>query len=152
MQQICDLYFPKVLDDYSPLQYLHLYQPDFIYDPKQHNVGYLNVNVRRIALVNFVIEFRKRKMQIYNVPTQYRDHKNLTQNEAFEFALTQIDLDKYQMSKTNVTDSPVIWYFPLILLTSDEKVGAGICVDKLDGHIWTMQEIEIYNYDFNSII
>ncbi|WP_111858133.1 hypothetical protein [Acinetobacter sp. CFCC 10889] len=152
MQQICDLYFPKALDDYSPLQYLHIFHSDFIYDPKQQYMGYLNVNVRRIALVNFVMEFRKRKMQIYNVPVQYRDSKNLSQDEAFECALKQIDLEKNQIVKTNVGDSPVIWRFPLIFMNGEEKTGAGVSVDKLDGHIWTQDESEEYFYDFNGVI
>ncbi len=152
MQQTCDLYFPAVLDDYSPLQYLHLYQPDFIYDPKQQYVSYLNINVRRIALVNFVLEFRKRKMQIYNVPIQYRDRKNLTVNEAFECALSQIDLEQFQIMKTSENQSPIVWRFPLIFLNGEEKAGASICIDKLDGHIWTGNESEEYLYDFNGLI
>lgn len=152
MQQTCDLYFPKELDDYSPLQYLHLYQPDFIYDLKQCYTGYLNVNVRRIALVNFVLEFRKRKMQIYNVSVQYRDRKNLSQDEAFECALKQINLETQHINKTCEYNSPVVWHFPLIFLNGDEKAGASISVDKQDGHIWTQDELEEYLYDFNGLI
>jgi hypothetical protein len=153
MLQTCDLYIPHVLDDYSPLEYLHIFEPNFIYEPEKSYQGYLNVNVRRIVLVNFIVEFRKRKMQIYNVPTQYRDHKNLSIDQAFEYALKKIDLEKYHITNTSIMgmDSPVVWHFPLSHLL-EEKAGVGISVDKLNGHIWTMDEIEEYGYDFNNLL
>lgn len=153
MQKICDLYIPHILDDYSPLEYLHILEPHFTYDPEKSYQGYLNVNVRRITLVNFITEFRKRKMQIYNVPIQYRDQENLSIDQAFEYALKAIDLENYHITKTSFMgmDSPVVWRFPLSHLF-EEKAGAGISVDKLDGHIWTMEEIEEYDYDFNNFL
>ena len=73
-QLTCDLYIPNILDDYSPLEFLHLFESKFIYNPDQFYQGYLNVNIRRIALVNFVLEFRKRSMQIFNVLSESCDY------------------------------------------------------------------------------
>lgn len=64
------------------------------------------------------------------------------------------DLEKYHISKSRFRgmDSPVVWRFPLINLRGEESTGAGMSVDKLDGHIWTMEEMEEYEYDFNGLI
>ncbi len=150
-QLTCDLYIPNILDDYSPLEFLHLFESKFIYNPDQFYQGYLNVNIRRIALVNFVLEFRKRSMQIFNVPIQYRDHQNLSLDQAYEYACKEKDLEKYQIYQSSFMgmNHPLYFCFPLVNLQSEENVGGSICVDKLDGHIWSLDEKEEYEYDFN---
>ena len=46
---------------------------------------------------------------------------------------------------------PLYWAYRIIN-DIQERVGGMVYIDKLDGHIWTIEEYEEYFYDYNNIL
>lgn len=153
MQQKCDLYLSESVC--SPeFKYLKIYAQNFVYEESKKYSGYLEVNVDRIKLLVIVSELKKKGITSYSVPIKYRDSENLTIEQALVLA------QKYAESlggkivpdhKNTPSMPPLFWQFSMSGSELDEKAGGIVMIDRVDGHVWDLNEHEEYMHDFNNI-
>lgn len=150
MQKMCDLFVPR-LTEHAELRFLSLFDKSFDYNQNAIYEGFINVNIKRIKLVNFIMEFNKKNIQCFNVPIEYRDRELMTKEESL-FSLTKYKKDKgVDVSFKQDLCSPLYWGYEIIN-DPEQKVGGLLYVDKIDGHIWTLDEYEEYHYDYNNFL
>ncbi|MGO3385339.1 hypothetical protein GJV03_14795 [Acinetobacter sp. RIT698] len=150
MQKICDLFVPHLIV-HDELKFLSIFDKDFNYKPESVYEGFVNVNVKRIKLITFVVEFKKRGIECYNVPIEYRDNKNISEGDGIFYARNYANKKNYDINFMFKLSSPLYWGFE-ITNDPEEKVGGVIYVDKVDGHIWSLDEYEEYHYDYNNCL
>lgn len=153
MQKICDLFFTTKINP-SHLRFLSIYDKNFVYDSTASYSDFLNVNVKRINLVRFVIELRKDGVKSFSIPVEYRDNKLLSKSEGFQIAKKYAQSQGYDVIENSErinNDIPIYWHFS-ICNDPEERSGGHVCVDRLDGHIWDLSEYEEYMYDYNAIL
>ena len=110
----------------------------------------LGVCIHRIKLIPIIKMIRDEKISVWNVPIEYRDMPHISKNKAIDIAMEYIKNNNLIIPdnlECAIFD-PLRWIFS----TADgERVGGSISVDKLDGHIWTLDESDIYAYDYNNM-
>lgn len=157
MQKVCDLYIPEASNN-DCLRLLHVFDKKFIYKNTCKYFGYLQTNISRLKLVSIVVELRKKGIQSFNVPIDYRNNKNLTIDEALLFANKYADSNGIKIGRSfknsQIYLPPVFWYFTALYDENggDEMVGSSVKVDCLDGHIWGDEEYREYMYDYNNVL
>ncbi|WP_175957650.1 hypothetical protein [Burkholderia sp. BCC0405] len=153
MNRICDLYLP-VESRSTEIRFLKLFDTGFSYDAEQSYSGFMNVNVSRIKLVSVVSELRKKGVLSFSVPVEYREGKIVGVGEAKEIAEGYAKSIDCLIAGTSPRSgyAPLFWAFDIASgVDGADKVGGIVMVDKLDGHIWTMDEYEEYMYDYNNV-
>ncbi|CAN7631293.1 hypothetical protein ACVK1X_005127 [Pseudomonas sp. PvR086] len=151
MQKKCDLYLCGPVDA-SRLKMLRLFDNDFACEDGKVFSGYLFVSVNRVKLVAVVSALRQKQILCFSVPVEYREGE-ISFEIAFEIA------KKYSAEQgvvVGVRDQsqcpPLFWSFSLSSVGHGEKKAGGmLMVDRLDGHIWGLDEYEEYMYDYNNI-
>lgn len=155
MQKKCDLYLCESVCS-ERLKFIKLYDKEFSCDAEKSYVGYLGVNVDRIKLVSVVSDLRKHKIDCFSVPVEYRDRENLSFKHAFSLAKNyakNLGASAFDAMTLQSRCLPVFWIFDLKYdITSEEKVGGVVMIDRLDGHVWTDAESEVYMYDYNNVL
>ena len=149
MNNICDNYIKEKFNR-NYLKFLELWDINFSYQENVLYTGYLGVCIHRIKLIPIIKMIRDEKISVWNVPIEYRDMPHISKNKAIDIAMEYIKNNNLIIPdnlECAIFD-PLRWIFS----TSDgERVGGSISVDKLDGHIWTLDESDIYAYDYNNM-
>ncbi|MFZ6640889.1 hypothetical protein ACO0LL_14170 [Undibacterium sp. TC4M20W] len=153
----CDIYLlDKIAGDSFYLNQLKIFQSDLVFDVNSTYVGYLHMNIRRLTGVAIVTHLRNNRVRSWNIPVKYRDQDLLSFEEVN--ALAQQYATPLGM---NVTSRQRIGdiHYPMFLSyylnnesNQSDSTGGSITVDRLDGHIWTAEEMEEYFYDYNNLI
>jgi hypothetical protein len=131
-----------------------LYDKGFRCEGGRRYSGYVGANVHRVKLVVVVSNLRKRNIESFSAPVEYRDRESLDSEHAFTLA-------KIYAGKTGATvpstiplktSPPVVWSFESFYDDPGaERAGAIVMVDRLDGHVWSVDEYEEYMYDYNNV-
>jgi hypothetical protein len=149
MKKLCDVY---LLSDVQGNK-LPCMPPNYIsIDPAKIYTGYLNMSLNRIKCVAVVSKFRRHGLICYGAPIKYRDVANVTVETAFSIAVNRANslgcVIQLPISCRN-SSPPVFWSFKLNC--GADFVGGAVAVDRLDGHVWSEDEVEEYMYDYNNI-
>ena len=149
MQEICDLFIVKPTKS-TKFRFIKTFSNKFEYHEEKYYCDYLGLNIPRLKLVPLVIELRKEGFQGYNVPIKYRDSSVISVEEAHILALESIKgEDECSITKNTKAGVAPLWHmFGLI----NNRAGGIVAVDKIDGHIWSLDEYEEYMYDYNCLI
>ncbi|WP_223473109.1 MULTISPECIES: hypothetical protein [unclassified Pseudomonas] len=151
MQKKCDLYLCAEVD-VSQIEMLSLFDKSLLLKEGTVRSGYLSVNIDRVKLVAIVSALRRQNVPCFSAPVAYRDSK-LSFETAFEIAKKSAVEQNAIVGRLDQTRSPpLFWSFSLASVSSSEKKAGGIfMVDRLDGHIWSLEEYEEYMYDYNNV-
>lgn len=151
MQRKCDLYLCAEVD-VSQIEMLSLFDKSLLLKEGTVRSGYLSVNIDRVKLVAIVSALRRQNIPCFSAPVEYRD-SNLSFETAFEIAKKSAVEQSAIVGRLDQTRSPpLFWSFSLASVSSSEKKTGGIfMVDRLDGHIWSLEEYEEYMYDYNNV-
>lgn len=147
----CDIYLlDEIAGDSFYLNQLKIFQRDLVFDLNSTYVGYLHMNIRRLTGVAIVTHLRNNRIRSWNIPVKYRDQDLLSFEEVSALA------QQYATpSGSNVTSRQRIGdiHHPMFFCYYlNDATGGGITVDRLDGHIWTAEEMEEYGYDYNNLL
>lgn len=150
MQKKCDLYLCTPVEA-SRLKVLRLFDKIFSEEGSSILAGYLLVSISRVKLVALVSAFRKEKILCFSVPVEYRNC-SVSLDAAFEIAKKYIGSDGILSMRDQAHCPPLFWSFGLTTVGSKEKKAGGtLMVDRLDGHVWSLEEYEEYMYDYNNV-
>lgn len=165
---LCDIFLPVELKgEFQPLREVSIFNPSLSFSENQNYSGFIGANLHRIKAVAVVTRFSSFGIQVFNVPAAYRDNKLLSEVEAYEIAkkhlikkkthvLISLERNKQLLTREGDTSlpNPMFWCFLLEACRNQPPVEgmASINVDRLDGHIWSEDEMAEYQYDYNNII
>ncbi|WP_134923254.1 MULTISPECIES: hypothetical protein [Pseudomonas] len=150
MQKRCDLYLCGPVDA-ARLKMLRLFDKSFSCESGQVFSGYLFVSINRLKLVAVVSALRKEKILCFSVPIEYRSAGVLL-DAAFEIAKKYAGQNGVIGMRDQTQCPPLFWSFSLMSVgLAEKKVGGMLMVDRLDGHIWSLEEYEEYMYDYNNV-
>lgn len=151
MNNSCDIFFPSPFFSKN-IRLLSLLDKRFSYKDNFEYSGYMGVCVNRVKLVPLVSLLRREGGGVYSVPVDYRDGLLLPKNDALVIASRYGEENglKIISGDSGVSSNPLVWGFSSVCL-SEEKAGGVVMVDKLDGHIWTLDELDVYMYDYNNL-
>lgn len=151
MQKQCDLYLCSPVDA-SRLKIVRLFDKSFSCDDGKVVDGYLFVNISRVKLVSIVSTLRREHIPCFSIPVEYRDG-DISLEAACEVAKNYAESHGDDVGiRDQMQYPPLFWSFSLIPGNSAEKKAGGVLmVDRLDGHIWTIEEYEEYMYDYNNV-
>ncbi|MCB6182930.1 hypothetical protein LIN78_05135 [Leeia sp. TBRC 13508] len=114
--------------------------------------GYVGISVNRVKLIPMINLLKKQGVSVYSVPVNYKTDHYLSKENAFDIAKMHakenglvVNLDSNLVDNSN----PIVWKFSAFSI-NEEKTGGVIMVDRLDGHIWSLDEFDTYMYDYNN--
>ncbi|MCV2221740.1 hypothetical protein PspCFBP13508_15185 [Pseudomonas sp. CFBP13508] len=150
MQKKCDLYLCEAVDA-SQLNVIRLFDKAFVCENGTKLSGYLSISVNRVKLVAVVSDFRRRQIPCFSVPVEYREAR-ISFEAALQIAQAHA-MEQGLVGAENPTPyPPLFWSFVLVSKgATEKKTGGVIMVDRLDGHIWGLEEYEEYMYDYNNL-
>jgi len=159
-KQICDIYLTSsVSGDHGCLQGLNLFTTAGFIDGQKVYRGYLRVNLQRLHAVSVVTCLRQSNFVSFSVPIEYRDNENIPQEKARAVADDFLRDSDEQLIHNAATElcPPIFWAFRIgkRVLDPDVEERAGskhIYIDRIDGRIWSYQELLEYNYDYNNLL
>jgi hypothetical protein len=151
MQKKCDLYLCSPVDA-SRLKMLRLFDKSFSCENGKVFCGYLFVSINRVKLVVVVSALRQEQILCFSVPIEYRSG-GISLEAAFEIATKYAaEQDEVVRVRDQAQCPPLFWSFSLISVgPAEKKAGGTLMVDRLDGHIWSLEEYEEYMYDYNNV-
>lgn len=123
-----------------------MYQNDVEYS------GYAGVSVNRVRLIPLIDLLKKQGISVYSVPINYKVGNSLSKEKAFDIAkryAKENDLVINMDSGLVDNNNPLVWKFPASSI-SEEKAGGVVMIDRLDGHVWSLDEFDTYMYDYNN--
>lgn len=152
MLDVVDLYLNCKTNDGS-LRLLQIFDSSFKYHDDGFYERYLGVSIHRIKLIPIINKLRKKGIKSYSVPINYRDNKTITIDNALDIAKEKFNKNQHRIFKNKMikNDNPLIWCFSIVSLIGEEKAGGIVMIDRLDGHMWSQEEFEIYMYDYNNV-
>ncbi|WP_143433151.1 hypothetical protein [Herbaspirillum camelliae] len=155
MQQKCDLYLCDPTQS-DRLKFITLFDNNFLFESERAYVGYLGISVDRVKLVSVVTDLRKNGIACFSAPVIYRQQGKLSQESAAALArefCKSLGGSVVPLGRKSATCPPVYWVFDLIYEDiEEEKAGGIMMIDRIDGHLWTQSENEVYMYDFNNVL
>ena len=117
-------------------------------------MGYVGVNVKRLIGLMAVMRLKDvAKADAVNVPIRYRDCPHISLDEARLIA-AQVDYGdgrkaSYHEYPFLPYPHPLYWVFSLT--GGDGSISGGaVHVDRVDGHVWSSDELEEYSHDYNN--
>jgi hypothetical protein len=150
MQKKCDLYLCEAVDA-SQLKVIRLFDQGFVCEAGTKLTGYLSISVNRVKLVAVVSDLRRRQIPCYSVPVEYRVDR-VSFEAALEVAKAHSIEQQLVVAENPAQYPPLFWSFVLgSRVATENKAGGVIMVDRLDGHIWGLEEYEEYMYDYNNV-
>ncbi|TWB11635.1 hypothetical protein FBZ99_10815 [Rhizobium sp. ERR 1071] len=160
LKQICDIYLASsVGGDHGCLQGLNLFTIAGFIDRQKVYREYLRVDLQRLHAVSTVTCLRQSNIVSFSVPIEYRDSENIPQEKARAIAADFLKDSDEQLTHSAATElcPPVFWAFQISKRAVDpdveERVGSKhIYIDRIDGRIWSYQEVLEYNYDYNNLL
>jgi hypothetical protein len=154
----CDIFLLEDLTGSSKLlKQLRIFQPGILFDDDQTYSGFLGLNVNRIKAVAIVAHFRNNAIRCLNIPVRYRDGKLLSEGGARKIAKEYVEEKGWTLSEKEHRDgqrNPMHWTFQISVNSNTDiyEGGGTLTVDALDGHIWEMEEMIEYMYDYNNVL
>jgi hypothetical protein len=119
-------------------------------EPDRMYSEFIGSNLTRMRGLMALMRLREVGVDALNVPVRYRDQPHITAAEAL--AIAKRVESEYGMTPV-MSDSaghfPLFWSFPLSG-GDGSVVGGHWMVDRVDGHIWSADEKEQYDHDFNN--
>ena len=146
-----DLFFSRPFRT-SEIGWMRIYDKGFSPNSEEYS-NFAGINVPRIKLIPLLMRLRASGAVVWSVPTSYRDQPNLSLNSALMIATKCAKDHNLKILEGNNPSqdlAPLFWQFS----TSDiarEKSDGCIIVDRIDGHIWSLEELDEYLYDYNCI-
>jgi hypothetical protein len=159
IQKICDIFLFNDEKNIPRLPPLLLRQyPLFERSVEGFSAGFLGLNIPRLEGVFLAMTFRKANIRCLNVPVEYRDQRKLSVEEALLFCKDRFNASAYIPSGIYYGgggNHPMQWVlgrelYPEEYQGAPKEGGYWIAIDKLDGHIWTAEEHDVYAYDYNN--
>ncbi len=158
-QRICDIFLWKNEENIPELApYFKRKYPIFDRYAEGFSAGFLGLNVTRLEGVFLVMTLRKANIACLNVPVEYRDQRTLSVGEALSFCKERFNASAYIPSDIyngGGGKHPMMWVLGRALTPEESRAapsegGYWIAVDKLDGHVWTSEDQDVYAYDYNN--
>ncbi len=150
MKRECDLYLCDDVEA-SQLKDVRLFDKSFICEDGKKYSGFLRLNVNRVKLVSVVSDLRKRKILCFSVPVEYRASV-VSNKAALEVAKKYVGANGVVGIEDQTKTPPLFWSFSLAVIGAvEERIGGVVMVDRLDGHVWSIDEYEEYMYDYNNV-
>ena len=150
MNDICDIYINGEINR-NYLKFLEVLDSRFSYKKDILYSGYLGVSIHRVKLIPIIKMMQDEKILAWSVPIEYRDRPNISKDDAIHIAAKYIR-EKCLTIPGNklecVIFDPLRWIFNI---SDGERIGGSISIDRLDGHVWTLDESDIYAYDYNNM-
>lgn len=111
---------------------------------------FAGLNLKRLHALLAVTMIRQNGFNLASVPNRYRDEKKITEDVAFEIA-KRVDLQTglYLSKAAELNSSPLFWKFK-VLGGDGNIIGGRIFVDKIDGHLWSFDDVNEYEHDYNN--
>lgn len=153
MNNICDLYFTHPTND-TQLRFIGLFDKDFKFQEDKLYNGYVGTAIHRVKLIPMINSLRRSGIEVYSVPIDYRERASISKSEAFKIAEAHAQKSNMQASfdlPPGAKEPPLFWIFPLRSLTGEERIGGTVVIDRIDGHRWTLDELDQYMYDYNNL-
>ncbi|MBB3428193.1 hypothetical protein FHT85_005214 [Rhizobium sp. BK312] len=160
LKQICDIYLTSsVGGDHGCLQGLNLFTTAGLIDRQKVYREYLRVDLQRLQAVSAVTCLRQSDVVSFSVPIEYRDNENIPQEKARAIADDFLKDSDEQLAGSAAMElcPPVFWAFRISKRAFnpdvEERSGSKqIYIDRIDGRIWSYQEVLEYNYDYNNLL
>lgn len=153
MKSKCDIYIPT--PTLAPeLKYARLFDKSFAYDQNCKYFGYVGLELPRLRAVFIVTQFRARGVFALAVPLKYKS-STVSIEQARELAVTYANSKQCGVSSGEGpldAHSPLYWCFAVTYYGNDDRVGGKILIDRFDGHVWSLEELEEYMYDYNNVL
>jgi hypothetical protein len=151
---LCDVYIPKEVKGELLAKCVLRRHVGFDIQTEKSYVGYCRLNVKRLVGLMAVVRLKDiAKTDAFNVPIRYRDCPHIGFDEA---RLIAAKVDYGDGRKASYDEHPFLRYsHPLYWVFSltggDGSIAGGsVCVDRVDGHVWSSDELEEYSHDFNN--
>jgi hypothetical protein len=151
---LCDLYLPTEVKGELLAKCVLKRHVGFDIEIEKSYVGYCGFNVKRLIGLMAVMRLKDvAKTDSFNVPIRYRDCPHINLDEARLIA-TKVDYGdgrkaSYHEHPFLRYPHPLYWVFGLT--GGDGSIAGGsVYVDRVDGHIWSGDELEEYSHDFNN--
>lgn len=151
MNSFCDIFFVNPTKS-SNLRFLSLLDKNFFYQSNVEYSGYAGVSVNRVKLIPLIDLLRKQGLSVYSVPVSYKVNHFISKEKAFDIAKMHakdnglvINIDSGLVDNSN----PLVWKFSVSSI-GEEKAGGVVMIDRLDGHVWSLDEFDTYMYDYNN--
>lgn len=152
MDSVCDLFLNTPTSS-RDLRYINILDKSFLYQTDAIYSGYLGVSVNRVKLIPLINLLKKQGVSVYSVPLNYKEASQISKEKAFKIAGNHASLHGLKVcfdSSMRQNDNPLIWVFDVISL-AEEKAGGVVMIDRLDGHVWSLDDLETYMYDYNNV-
>jgi len=154
-QQVCDVYLASsIRGDHACLQGLNFFLAAAVIDRNKLYRGYLRLDLQRLQAVTAVSCLRQSNLVSFSVPIEYRDNENIPQEKARVIAECFLKDSDEQLAHNAARElcPPVFWEFRISKRAFDpdveERAGSKhIYTDRIDGRIWSYQEVLEYNYE-----
>ncbi len=148
----CDLYSSGSISS-KKLRFLSLYDKSFEYKEGACISGYFGVKVDRISLVRIIVDLRSEGFNCLSIPMCYKTSRLLTVSECLNIGRKYASNNNISISEIErmLPDLPFCFNFD-VMGGVEERAGGIVRVDKLDGHIWTLSEVEEYMHDYNGLL
>lgn len=151
MNSFCDIFLVTPTKSNS-LRFLGLLDKNFSYQHDVEYSGYVGVSINRVKLIPLIDLLKKQGVSVYSVPINYKVENSLSKEKAFDIAKLFAKDNRLVVSMDSAlvdNNNPLVWKFSASAM-SEEKSGGVVMVDRLDGHIWSLDEFDTYMYDYNN--
>lgn len=151
---LCDVYLPNEVKGELLAKCVLERHVGFDIEIEKFYVGYCGFNVKRLIGLMAVMRLKDiAKTDALNVPILYRDCPHIGLDEA---RLIAAKIDYGDGRKASYDESPFLryphpLYWAFSLTGGDGSVAGGsVYVDRVDGHVWSSNELDEYSHDFNN--
>nr|WP_223959118.1 hypothetical protein [Burkholderia diffusa] len=149
---MCDIYF-STKTKCPELRYFKIFDKKFIQNERDEYIGFANANISRLKLIPILSNLRHKGIEVFSVPIEYRDGATINFDDAFEVAEGYAKLNGIVVAKNNSKEerAPLFWVFDVVGGSDGDRAGGVVMIDRLDAHVWSIDEYEEYMYDYNNI-
>jgi hypothetical protein len=150
-QKFVDIFLLEEVSGKSLVSAIGAICGEFLIDPEKSYSGYLGLNVKRLTGLMMLMRLRDViGVRAFNVPIRYRDCPNIGFEEA-KWLAKQRDIGDGRYAADVLWNPPHPMYLAFKIAGGDGSIAGGaICVDQLDGHIWSGDELDEYSHDYNN--
>lgn len=150
--EICDIYIDGA-HAIPELRFVRVFDKSFSDVEGKVYSRYIGASLPRLKGVLIVSRLKASGILAFNLPIRYRS-ADLPMAAAHRIALEKVEVAGMGLSNGDEfrdIHTPMYWSFSIIDPTGD-LVGGRIMVDRLDGHIWNLDEHETFMYDYNNVL
>lgn len=147
---LSDIYLPEKIYGEKLIKFTKMHGVCADVNVDKYYSGYLGLNLKRLIGLMMVMRLQDAGIGAFNVPIKYRDFPHISIDEA-KIIAERVDFgDGRRAIYTSLGDShPLYWVFGLA--NGDGAIAGGaVHVDRVDGRVWTNDEIQEYAHDYNN--